>query len=236
MYDAEWQKFAETTKGKDVTLAIDGWSTLTNEPILGIMMDTHLITSVDTAGFIQSHVFFIRFRFLEIGHPHTGEYLRTVMEIAVDKARTCGANVVAIVTDSASNMSNTVHGIWVWAYFKKDGLKARCTVATEGGKECGVELVAKYSTTPLAYHLTATHGINKGEPPKKQRRMEFAVMSSIPMNPNELICATWALNGLAYELIDDPLFKRAFGIALPAGMTRHRLSTDMVQFAGIFGG
>ena len=32
VYDEEWQKFEDAMKDKLVTLAIDGWSTLTNEP------------------------------------------------------------------------------------------------------------------------------------------------------------------------------------------------------------
>ena len=50
VYDAEWEKFSEAMKDKCVTLAIDGWSTLTNDPVLGIMMDNRLITSIDTTG------------------------------------------------------------------------------------------------------------------------------------------------------------------------------------------
>ena len=92
-------------KDKLVTLAIDGWSNLTNEPVLGIMIDNQLLTSIDTTGTEESMSCLPVCIYL-IGHPHTGEYLATVMETAVEKATALGSTVVAIVTDNASNMTN----------------------------------------------------------------------------------------------------------------------------------
>jgi len=39
----------------------------------------------------------------------------------------------------------------------------------------GVELVAKFSTTLLSYHLTEVHEIKKGEPTTKQKQIGFGV-------------------------------------------------------------
>ena len=61
VYESEWKKFAETMKNKLVTLAIDGWSNVTNEPVLGIMMDTQLFASIDTTG--------VNTRFPIVSHP-----------------------------------------------------------------------------------------------------------------------------------------------------------------------
>ena len=73
VYDAEWQKFTETVKDKLVTLAIDGWSNVTNEPVLGIMMDTQLLASIDTTGLHQTvplwETFFL---FCQRASPHWG--------------------------------------------------------------------------------------------------------------------------------------------------------------------
>jgi len=124
---------------------------------------------------------------------------------------------------------------WVWTHFKGVGSKARCLVVNEDGKEYGVELVAKYSTTPLSYHLTEVHGIKKGEPTQRKKRIEFGgpISSAITMNANEVICATWACNGLSCDLIDDSLFRRAFCMAIPMGLNRIQLSNTMVQFSGM---
>jgi len=53
------------------------------------------------------------------------------------------------------------------------------------------------------------------------------------MNTNEVICTTWACNGLSYNLIDDSLFGRAFCMAIPVGLNRIQLANTMVQFSGV---
>lgn len=53
VFDEEWQNFVDKVKGKLCTLAIDGWSTITSNPVLGICLDQQIITSIDTTGVVH---------------------------------------------------------------------------------------------------------------------------------------------------------------------------------------
>ena len=50
VYAEEWEKFAKEKKGMHCTMSIDGWSNIKNDPILGIMVDAHLVETIDTGG------------------------------------------------------------------------------------------------------------------------------------------------------------------------------------------
>lgn len=127
---------------------------------------------------------------------------------------------------------------WVWSHFakpEKKGEKAICQVVGTNGKACGAQIIYSTSTSSLGYHLTSVHGLQKGTPSKKQKTLQWgkAIGKSpeFPLNDKELLCVTWACNGLAYDLVDDNLFRRCFAGALPCGMTRKKLSSEMVLLA-----
>jgi len=97
------KKFANTMKDKFVILVFDGWSNVTNEPVLGIMRDNQFIASIDTTG-VTTRCYPPP---SSTGHPHTWEDIASVMGTALNKARTVGgAVVVAMVTDNTTNMAN----------------------------------------------------------------------------------------------------------------------------------
>lgn len=67
-----------------------GWSNLINKPMVSILLENHLVDTVDTTN-----------------NPHTGDYLLQLTSDALKKvAENTKAQVVAIVTDNASNMVN----------------------------------------------------------------------------------------------------------------------------------
>ena len=78
--------------GQFATLAIDGWSNLTNDPVVGISLTTKgktcLIDAVDTTG-----------------QMHTTEYMTELTSNAITKAEELyDVNIGHVVTDGASNM------------------------------------------------------------------------------------------------------------------------------------
>ena len=52
-----------------------------------------------------------------------------------------------------------------------------------------------------------------------------------PLNDKELLCLTWASNGLSYDLVEDTLFRRCFASSIPRGMDRQSLSVEMKRLA-----
>ena len=60
VHDEEWQKFVASVKEKLCTLQIDGWSTLTSNPVLAICLGQQIITSIDTTGVV--HYIFLRIK------------------------------------------------------------------------------------------------------------------------------------------------------------------------------
>ena len=78
--------------GQFATLAIDGWSNLTNDPVVGISLTTKgktcLIDAVDTTG-----------------QMHTTQYMTELTSNAITKAEELyDVNIGHVVTDGASNM------------------------------------------------------------------------------------------------------------------------------------
>jgi hypothetical protein len=62
----------------------------------------------------------------------------------------------------------------------------------------------------------------------------FAVMADkakAELSASEFIAAIWARNALPYQLVDDPMFRKQFGVAMPCGFDRHKLSTEMQNLA-----
>ena len=87
----EIAKVRQQLVGRNVSLAIDGWTTVSCEPVLGKAICcvglSYLVDSVDTTG-----------------HPHTIEYMTTLVPPLLNKAEdTFGVKVVAVCTDNASN-------------------------------------------------------------------------------------------------------------------------------------
>ena len=41
----------------------------------------------------------------------------------------------------------------------------------------------------------------------------------------------WARRALAYDLVDDPMFREQFGIGVPKGFDSHKLSEEMKLLA-----
>lgn len=41
----------------------------------------------------------------------------------------------------------------------------------------------------------------------------------------------WARNNLSYDLIDDPMFRHQFGVCVPVGFDRKKLSDEMHSLA-----
>ena len=127
---------------------------------------------------------------------------------------------------------------WVWHHFQKPtakGTKATCLVPKADGKPCGTLIGCSAGTSSMTYHLENVHKMEKGCPSKKQRTLKWgsAVGPSpvFPLNDKELLCLTWASNGLSYDLVEDTLFRRCFASSIPRGMDRQSLSVEMKRLA-----
>ena len=93
IYASEQTKVKRMVSGSNVTLAIDGWSTLTNEPVLGVSFyhcgKCYLVNTMST-----------------IGESHTTEYLVQVTREQMEHVRKeFEVNVTSVVTDNAANMN-----------------------------------------------------------------------------------------------------------------------------------
>ena len=84
----------ENLCNKKVCLALDGWSNVHNEPIIGVCVTdieserVHLIESIDTSG-----------------NSHTSEYLLQLLKNAIKKCEGYNCKVTSIVTDNAANVT-----------------------------------------------------------------------------------------------------------------------------------
>ena len=92
-------------------------------------------------------------------------------------------------------------------------------VPKASGEPCNQEFEFK-STTTLSYYLTNVHGIERGAPAHAQKKIKCDAPTGPKLTEKQLFCATWATNGLAYELVDESLFRRTFGPSIPIGMNR----------------
>lgn len=82
-------------KGKMVTMSADGWSSSTNQPIVGICLADEL------------------YQTLETDDKHTIDVLTALLQAALDRveAEMPETTVVGLVTDSAANMHGTRRNI-----------------------------------------------------------------------------------------------------------------------------
>ena len=94
VYESEMGQCSDKLSGKMVSLALDGWSNVHNEPIVCCTVTTdtgevYLADTVDTSG-----------------KPHTAEYLTEVAKAAIEKAETqFTCTVGSLVTDNAANVN-----------------------------------------------------------------------------------------------------------------------------------
>ena len=72
LYGQGLEQLKAETKGGMVTMSIDGWSTVQNEPVVGIALSsdttTYLVDTVDTSG-----------------KPHTGQYIVELADEKIDE-------------------------------------------------------------------------------------------------------------------------------------------------------
>ena len=59
----------------------------------------------------------------------------------------------------------------------------------------------------------------------------LADKAKVDLSPEEFICALWARRGLAYDLLDDPMFRAQFGFCIPTGFDSDKLSDQMKVLA-----
>ena len=94
VFDFEFCKVKNSVKGLVGTMSIDGWSTITNDPVIGVCLyiggKCYLTKTIDTSG-----------------ESHTTEYLT---DITVDQIRDIESNwevkITSVVSDNASNMAS----------------------------------------------------------------------------------------------------------------------------------
>ena len=62
-------------------------------------------------------------------------------------------------------------------------------------------------------------------------RFAMATQAKDELTPQEFIASVWARNALPFHLIDEPMFRKQFGVAIPLGFDRHKLSSQMHSLA-----
>jgi hypothetical protein len=92
LYEVERERTVLVLHGVMATLAIDGWSNINNDPVIGIAIaavgKSYLVDTVDTTG-----------------QSHTADYLLQVTKDSISKAENdFGIHIGSVVTDGASNM------------------------------------------------------------------------------------------------------------------------------------
>ena len=93
MYKDELRTAKSALSNQLATLCIDGWSGITNCPVVGITITsnsvTHLVDTVDTTG-----------------HPHDSEYMTSLALEGIQKAESIfGVTITSVCTDGAANMT-----------------------------------------------------------------------------------------------------------------------------------
>jgi len=94
VYDSEIATCGKILSGEVVSMCLDGWSNVHNDPLVCCSVirsngDTYLVDTIDTSGF-----------------PHTADYLADVAKHAVNTIKeNFGAIVRTIVTDNAANVA-----------------------------------------------------------------------------------------------------------------------------------
>ena len=95
VYMEEKEKAKVQLANCNATLALDGWSSLANDPVVGVSITTSvgtfLVNTVDTSS-----------------ESHTSTYLVELLKMEKEKCETeWGVKIKSVVTDSASNMKST---------------------------------------------------------------------------------------------------------------------------------
>ena len=65
---------------------------------------------------------------------------------------------------------------------------------------------------------------------EQKKLSAYAVMANAAkeeLSGPEYVAAIWARKALAYELLDDPMFRQQFGPCIPPGFNRKKLSEEM---------
>ena len=67
-------------------------------------------------------------------------------------------------------------------------------------------------------------------PPGQTKISAYRAMATTAkeqLSTPQYLCALWARNNLSYDLIDDPMFRHQFGVCIPIGFNRMKLSEEM---------
>ena len=93
LYQTESKLCKDYLEGKIVTLDLDGWSNIHNEPVICASVvtedkESYLVKTVDTSG-----------------HPHDTEYLtKLTKQIVLERTEKFGVKIASFVTDNDANM------------------------------------------------------------------------------------------------------------------------------------
>ena len=71
-------------------------------------------------------------------------------------------------------------------------------------------------------------------PPGQTKISAYRTMATTAkeqLSTPQYLCALWARNNLSYDLIDDPMFRHQFGVCIPIGFNRMKLSEEMHSLA-----
>ena len=71
-------------------------------------------------------------------------------------------------------------------------------------------------------------------PPGQTKISAYRAMATTAkeqLSTPQYLCALWARNNLSYDLIDDPMFRHQFGVCIPIGFNRMKLSEEMHSLA-----
>ena len=93
IYEEEQAKVKHLISGMSATIAIDGWSTITNQPIIGICIyaagNCYLVDTIDTTG-----------------DSHTTEFLVDLLLHQIEEIQEkWEVNITSVVSDNAANMA-----------------------------------------------------------------------------------------------------------------------------------
>jgi hypothetical protein len=100
VYKEQLQLVSQTTEGCRATVAIDGWSSITNTPVLGVAFS------------VPSEKSFFSHAFDTLGEPHDAAHLLKWAKEAIKRVEEVfKVRVVAVVTDGAPNMACMREGL-----------------------------------------------------------------------------------------------------------------------------
>jgi hypothetical protein len=62
-------------------------------------------------------------------------------------------------------------------------------------------------------------------------KRQLAESTKTSLTSKEQCCVLWATRGLAFDLIDDPVFRAQFGVGVPIGLNRSNFPQHMALLA-----